>query len=389
MADAPPMICTTLLGGLSALALLDLPLPEVEPNQTRQTVTPATLSASAVNAFTGTCRGFDATPESTATDTRDLWRVTLAANPLLVQRHTLALTTSGTQGHTGVVVGVQATGGAVDPASMVSLQSTTINTIPARYCAVYTLGNAAPSFLYRVTGSSSSSSPYTVSLSSQTISVPDALPCSIAPGPVTISTVGRTTLNTKLFLFDGDTMAPIAGAVNDDAPLSPTTGSPQSTLARTLQPGRYIVAIANGGAVDDRSPPADDRVATQPSWFLTESPGLLVNGSSTATGDFSFSVTDAYGTRNVTAAKPGAYGIAFLRITVEPRCGWADVGRQGGVPCSDNTLDNNDFVAYVHAFFTANMVVADLGTTGGVRGRDQQLNNNDWIIFLDEFFNGC
>jgi len=379
------MISLALLAAISPGLLVDT--PEVEPNQTRQTVTPAALAAGA--AFTGVCRGFDATPESTANDTRDVWRVTIAANPLLVQRHTLMLTTSGTQGHTGVVVGVQATGGVIDPASMASLQSTSINTVPARYCAVYTLGNAAPSFVYRVTGSSASSSPYSVSLSSQTIAVPDAIPCPIAPGPVTLSTVGRTTLNTKLFLFNGDTLAPIEGAVNDDTPTSPTTGLPQSTLTRTLTPGRYILAIANGGAVDDRPPPADDRVSTQPSWFLTESAGLLVNGSSTATGDFSFSITDAYGTRNVTAAKPGAYGIAFFRITVEPRCGWADVGRQGGVSCPDNTLNNNDFVAYVQAFFTGNMMVADLGATGGIRGRDQQLNNNDWIIFLDEFFNGC
>ncbi|MDP1660284.1 MAG: GC-type dockerin domain-anchored protein [Phycisphaerales bacterium] len=373
-----------------AVLLADPPVSEIEPNQTRPTATPATLSST--GSITGVCRGFLDTPESTANDTRDIWRITLAANPLVVQKHTLQLTTSGTQGHTGTVVGVLATGGVADPDSMFSLQSTSINTVPARFCQVYTLGNAAPSFLYRVTGSSASSSPYTVTLTSETVSPTQlTFPCPLAAGSIKFTTVNRTTLNTKLFLFDGATLAPIPGAINDDTVLSPTSGSPQSTLVRTLAAGSYILAIANGGAVDDRPPPADDRAATQSSWSLTESPGLLVNGSSSATGSFSFTVSDMFGDREVNATKPGAYGIAFFRLTVAARCGNADLGRQGGVACHDGALDNNDLIVFINAFFQVppNYVFTDVGTTGGVRGSDGILNNNDWIVYIDDFFNGC
>lgn len=374
----------------ATMAFTDLPVSEVEPNQTRATATPATLANG--GAITGTCRGFAETDQLGADSTRDLWRITLTANPLLIQRHALQVTTSGTQGHTGVVVGVQANGGVVDPASMYSLQSTSISTVPARFCAVYTLGNAAPSFLYRITGSSSSSSPYTVTVTSTTV-VPTELtfPCQLVDGPVKITTVGRTSLNTKLFLFNGDTLAPIDGAVNDDTPLTATTSSPQSTLTRTLAPGRYLLAVANGGTVDDRPPPVDDQLATQAIFPLTESPGLLVNGSSTATGNFSFTLTDMFGSHDVTGAKPGAFGVAFFRFTVESRCGRADLGSQGAVACHDGVLNNNDLIVFINAFFQSppNLVFTDVGTTGGVPGADGVLNNNDWIVFLDEFFGGC
>lgn len=383
---------TTLLTAISlclaALATID-PISEIEPNQTRQTATPAVVATG--GSFTGTCRGFVTDAASTGDDTRDQWRVTLTANPALIQRHRLQLTTSGTQGHTGSVIGVQASTGVVDPASMVTLQSTSINTVPARYSMVYTLGNPAPSFLYRVTGSSGTTSPYTVSVTTETVApVELTFPCPLVTGPITITTVGRTTLNTKVLLFDGETFAPIPGAVNDDTPASASlsTGSPQSTLVRTLAPGRYLLAIGNADTVDDRTPPADDRAATQLISYQTESPGLIVNNSSTTTGDFSFRLSDAFGNRDVTASKVGSYSVAFYRFTVTAWC-TADVGTTGGVTCHDGVLDNNDMIVYINAYFTSNFALADVGATGGVRGPDGQLDNNDWIVYLDQYFTGC
>ncbi len=69
-------------------------------------------------------------------------------------------------------------------------------------------------------------------------------------------------------------------------------------------------------------------------------------------------------------------------------CGPADFGSQGGVPGPDGVLDNNDFIAFIDAFFAGD-ARADLGSQGGVAGGDGQFNNNDFIVFIDLFFAGC
>ncbi|MFT3686596.1 MAG: GC-type dockerin domain-anchored protein [Phycisphaerales bacterium] len=70
-----------------------------------------------------------------------------------------------------------------------------------------------------------------------------------------------------------------------------------------------------------------------------------------------------------------------------PPC-YADVGSAGGVPGSDGVLDNNDFIAFINAFF-ARSPIADIGSTGGVSGPDGSFDNNDFIAFISRFFAGC
>jgi hypothetical protein len=385
-------ICALLIASAGAFDPPAAPTPEIEPNQTRETATPFTPSADNLSSFTGVCRGFVADPLSTATDTRDMWAVTLNANPALIQRHRLQLSTPGTQGHTASVIGVQANSGVIDPASMVALQNSSINTVPARYCQVYSLGSAAPSFLYRITGSSGTTLSYTVTVTTDTVTPTAIRSCPFLAGSITITTVGLTTLNTKLFLYDADTLAAVPDGLNDDTPSSAgsSTGSPQSTLTRTLAPGRYLLAVSNGDTYDNRLPPADDRAATQPIVYLTESAGLLVNSSSTATGNFSFSIADSSMSvpLAVTASKPGAFGVVFYKFETQYRCGLADMGTTGAQPCFDNALDNNDFIVFVDRFFRS-VPAADIGKAGGVRGSDNRWDNNDWIIYIDEFFGGC
>jgi hypothetical protein len=66
----------------------------------------------------------------------------------------------------------------------------------------------------------------------------------------------------------------------------------------------------------------------------------------------------------------------------------ADIGKQGGVPGFDGVLDNNDFIAFINAYFSSNLR-ADFGTTAGQPGSDGLLNNNDFIAFITAFFAGC
>ncbi|MFT3683486.1 MAG: SGNH/GDSL hydrolase family protein [Phycisphaerales bacterium] len=66
----------------------------------------------------------------------------------------------------------------------------------------------------------------------------------------------------------------------------------------------------------------------------------------------------------------------------------ADFGKQGGEMGADGELDNNDFIAFISAFF-ANKPAADLGRQGGEVGADGELDNNDFIAFIAAFFAGC
>ncbi|HYD01389.1 MAG TPA: GC-type dockerin domain-anchored protein [Phycisphaerales bacterium] len=72
---------------------------------------------------------------------------------------------------------------------------------------------------------------------------------------------------------------------------------------------------------------------------------------------------------------------------VTPPC-LADLGQQGGIPGADGSLDNNDFVAFIDAFF-AHGEPADLGSQGGIAGSDGAWDNNDFVVFIDLFFAGC
>ncbi len=80
--------------------------------------------------------------------------------------------------------------------------------------------------------------------------------------------------------------------------------------------------------------------------------------------------------------------LAIEDIKVPQVC-TADVGSQGGVSGPDGILDNNDFIAFINAFFNGDMLIADIGKTGGVSGPDNALNNNDFIVYIDAYFNGC
>jgi len=66
----------------------------------------------------------------------------------------------------------------------------------------------------------------------------------------------------------------------------------------------------------------------------------------------------------------------------------ADLGAQGGVPSSDGSLDQNDFVAFVSLYFGLNYR-ADVGKQGGVAGSDGLLDNNDFVSFVNIFMSNC
>ncbi|MBY0308400.1 MAG: pre-peptidase C-terminal domain-containing protein [Phycisphaerales bacterium] len=186
-------------------------------------------------------------------------------------------------------------------------------------------------------------------------------------GNFSATTVGGTTADTQLFLFDSSGMGVTS---NDDS-----TGL-QSTITSQFIPGNgdYYLAVTryNIDPVD-----ASAQLIWNNTPFGTErapdGPGLgnpldqwvgAVGG--TATYTVSFTGT-CYPTNNT-------------------RCSPADVGMAGGVAGQDRLLNNNDFIAFITLFF-AQDAQADLGTAGGVAGSDNAWDNNDFIAFISYFFN--
>ncbi|HZW06533.1 MAG TPA: GC-type dockerin domain-anchored protein [Phycisphaerales bacterium] len=92
---------------------------------------------------------------------------------------------------------------------------------------------------------------------------------------------------------------------------------------------------------------------------------------------------------SITLSTPGGPVRAVVSDRLPPLpCGSADVGGQGGVAGADGRLDNNDFVAFIDMFFSADPA-ADMGRQGGVPGQDGAWDNNDFVVFIDRFFAGC
>jgi hypothetical protein len=96
----------------------------------------------------------------------------------------------------------------------------------------------------------------------------------------------------------------------------------------------------------------------------------------------------------------GRSGVFGVRCVVGTPCGntasdatglfvdAADMGRAGGLAGSDGVHDNNDFIAFISAFFELD-ARADLGTAGGLLGFDGVFDNNDFISFINLFFQAC
>jgi hypothetical protein len=184
-------------------------------------------------------------------------------------------------------------------------------------------------------------------------------------GSFSATTVGGTTADTQLFIFDTSGMGLV---MNDDS-----TGL-QSTI-NSLVPsnGDYYIAVS--------------RYDTDPT-----SGGLELwldqpfNSQRAPDGAGAGGAVDAW---NGLGAGNTPYTIAFTGTcypTNNAQCSPADVGMAGGVAGHDRLLNNNDFIAFITLFFNQDPQ-ADLGVAGGAPGHDNAWNNNDFIAFISYFFN--
>lgn len=298
---------------------------EVEPNEAKVTATTVSAPLAPGHTLTGTTTGSSTTTPGIAS--ADYFKVQTAGEALGIYRHRLVLT-SATAGHTVSIRGVGQVGVAQAPwlpnqaigtpnTTDSAVQTGTTTTTPARMVQWYGFG-LAESLYYRVTGTTSTTAPYTATYEREPVTATDV--GSFNAGTIIIKTFGEGhTSDTDLWIYDGGLNA-ITGWGNDDEAAAAISGVPgalgttlQSAISRDYPPGTYYLAISNYNLVNSSPSPSDDDYRTG---TLLDLPGAILNSATTANVNISFSISDGKNTVPVAATKVGPFDVNFYRFTV-------------------------------------------------------------------------
>ncbi|MBL8859238.1 MAG: hypothetical protein JNL28_12075 [Planctomycetes bacterium] len=283
---------------------------EIEPNSQKSEATPI---FGIVNGDTigGTITGTDTTLGSTLITTADYFRVRTAALPIGIYKHRLS------QPHTGVVTsirGLDQTGtagvGGTPGVADITAQTATI-TSPQLFNQWYGFGKQEEVY-WRILGDATTTSPYLVTFTTIPVTATNITP-TFEAGPITISTVGLTTNDTMVHLYDANLDA-IPGASNDD--VHPANGV-NCELTRTLAAGVYYIAMARNNTAWNHPAPADDAYVTG---ALMDFPNCLVRSINFPTGtqDWTFTINGANGLHNQPNLIPAfsPYEVSWWKMTV-------------------------------------------------------------------------
>lgn len=272
-------------------------------------------SKAAANVFTGLAAGSTITGNSTSATTvgLDYFRLTMATAAPGIYKNRMTLTTSGTAGHTGTLRGLTQSAGVINAGTDATLQTSSTVTTPPRYNQWYSFGLGEELF-YRVTGAAATTADYVATMSTSVVTPVNL--GTFAPGAFTFSTLGRTTVDTEIALYDSS-FNPVAGFWSDDEPTPGT--SLQSIMSGTLTPGTYYLALGSFNMANNNSNPVTDRsqasnVADFGGWIMSSSTSI------TAT-DWDFGITDINGTTEFSALKTEQYEIYWGELEVVPEPG--------------------------------------------------------------------
>jgi hypothetical protein len=285
---------------------LAVDFPEVEPNETKATATPA-LGLVAGDTLSGTTTGTSSLAGATS---RDTFRVGTAAATLGIYRHRLAITTTGTAGHTGAILGLTATasGPTTAEATVQTSSTSTTLTIPARANQWYGFGRAEQIF-YRVTGGTTTTAPYTATYSVDPV-VPTVFATNPEAGVITINhdATTDTAYDRDMFLFDSN-LNPIAGIDDSDT----------TALARTLAVGTYFIGYGRfNTATGPFSGSSNIQGTFQTGNVLDFADASAASSALLGTQAVTLNIVSPAGTSTATGPVLGAYDIAWFQFTVSP-----------------------------------------------------------------------
>ena len=289
-----------------ASAYAQTAFPEVEPNDTRAASNVITC-LNAGDSITGLSTGISTVTPGAAS--ADFFRVNVCATTPGLYVNRLTLTTTGTVGHGGCLRGFSQTAGVIVTTGELDFQLSTTATAPQRMNQWFGFGQAEQ-VTYRVTGTTSTTAGYT----STYTSTPYA-PINVAgffnPGTITVSTVGQTTVDTEIYVYDAN-FNMIPNGHNDDE--GPGGLSAQSRVARTLAAGDYYAVISrfelSNGTADAN---VDEDFLTA---IVLDGTGMLVTNNATAAIDCDFTISDGVTTVPVTAVQGLNFEPIWAKFTV-------------------------------------------------------------------------
>jgi len=200
----------------------------------------------------------------------DRFRINLPApNGLLRYRATIS---SPTDGQTMFLVRDAQIAG-IRSADEVFTAST--STALPRTLQWYASGNAPTSIRIIVIGTAATTSPYTITLSAEAVTVEEPF-IAVAPGTVTLTTRPATT-DTGIIVLDSN-YNEIPDFVNEDEPAPGT--SQAASLTREFAAGTYFIGVSNFRTTNSQTAPLDDSWRTG---SISQFPGISMN-TSTAVG---------------------------------------------------------------------------------------------------------
>ncbi|MDZ4773957.1 MAG: hypothetical protein SGI72_12580 [Planctomycetota bacterium] len=291
--------------------------PELEPNSQRPEANVVTGILPG-DFITGTTTGTVTTLGSTLLTSVDLFRVQTTALPLGIYKHTLTLSTSTTTGNTGTIRGLNQTGtagtastGGTPGTTDSTIQLTSTLTVPPRFNQWYAFGKQEEIY-YRVSGTTATTATYTATFATAPVTATPIAGFFESGAPITITTIGETTANTDIAVYDANLSA-INGFNNDDE--GPAGATTQSRLTRTFAPGTYYVAVSSSNtAWNFPAAPDEDTFS-----LIMDFPDSLVRSSTTTVAaDWDFRISACNGDVRVVNQLPAnaPYEITWFQINV-------------------------------------------------------------------------
>jgi hypothetical protein len=297
-AVAAAAMLALLAGSTSALAA---DTPEVEPNESKATATPATMACG--DTISGTTTGTSTTAGAGATSV-DYWKITTPVTTPGVYKYTLTLN-STTAGHTATLRGLSQSSGVITAGSDVSVQTALVSGT-SRVSTFYGFGTGGQIY-YRVDGTTSTTSPYSVQLGCSAVPVVDVVG-QVVPGSVVIQPDAATTADIDWWLYDSN-FNPVPGAGRD----SPNTPGPSVNLA----PGTYYIAYGVFPFSNDQ-PAATSTGETYTSGSVLDFPGVATSSQTNTSAPLNVQVISGGGsiTATGTGVRPPTNEILWYRFVV-------------------------------------------------------------------------
>jgi hypothetical protein len=309
-------------GTLTSCAFAQVNNPEIEANETKATATTAASGGA------GMANGDTISGNTTGTSTTvagatsaDIFRVKTAARPLGIYRHRLALTTTGTAGHVGAVLGLTQSATGIGTAVSV-LQTSSSTTAPGRMNQWYGFGKQEEIY-YRVSGVAATTADYVATL--ETITETPISGPNLPPGDIRFNTLGLTTVDTDMWVYDSNFNA-IANFGNDDESVASggTGGTLQGRFTRNFGPGTYYLAISRYNLANNQASATDDDFRTGP---VLDFPDAVLGTTTTTPTSFNVEI----GSATVPVSYTDSYGVSFIRFNVSDAV-------SGGCPTTAQTV---------------------------------------------------